>query len=340
MFADDDGGGGGNNNDEDDEYERYKRSRQPQPKQQPVATFRKPAQPRRRHEEEDDQDGRYNNDDEEEVYTGRPRRPVQKKQVRRDDYDDDGDDGGGDILQSNRGRDRGRNNTRTNIPRNVNYTNDNGNGNEEVPSIRQNGMLKSVKFNRGKTIPYDVQQAAKLLLDTYASSAAAAQLMTGRLDDGLEVIAGTACDLAVIDPYVVLRTSRQVRNYTIVLKEVVPVSTFLLACVLKLTYHVPFSDASAEYDPETIQVRPFKGVVSSVGAQTFGCVEEVDAIMQEDATYASLLPQFTAYMKSLSALSPAEVCEESWIAQTLEKFGKIMDGTLVVLKPQKEAPLE
>lgn len=324
VNADDDGGGG------DDEYEQYVRSKQP--------TQRKPV-PRNDFADNEDEDmqppsrpqarqrpaPRNDFADEDDMPMPPPRRPAQRKPTLREEFADDDED--------SHPRQRPIAVRRPRPVRDIDtageFDNDDG-ADESV--ILQNGQRRSTKFARGKTIPFAIQQAARLLRDQFSASVKSVPLMAGRLDDGLEVIAGTTCDLAVVDPYVVLRASFQVTGITVFLKEVVHISYYLLARLLKLRFTVPFRNDVVFYD-EAVQLRPYKGVVSSIEAQPFGCADEVESVLRDDDTYAELLPQFEGYMKSLGPLSPFDVCDEIWVEQTLDKFQQILDGTLVVIKP-------
>ncbi len=301
--------GDDNGGDDDGAYEQYARSRQP--------VNRKPA-PRNEFVEEEDQ---------EDMPPPPPRRPLKRKPTLREEFQEEDED-------SPRQRPVAVRKPTVRPAREVDtageFDNDDDGGDESV--ILQNGQRRSTKFARGKTIPFAVQQAARLLRDQFNASVKAVPLMAGRLDDGLEVIAGTTCDLAVVDPYVVLRASFQVTGITVFLKEVVPISRYLLARLLKLRFTVPFRNDNVLYD-EAVQLRPYKGVVSSIEAQPFGCADEVESVLNDDATYAELVPQFEGFMKSLGPLSPSDVCDDIWVEQTLDKFQQILEGTLVVVKP-------
>lgn len=319
------------NDDDDGAYEQYVRSRQP--------AQRKPV-PRNDFADEDQEDAPrpqarqrpaprndFADEGDDEIHMPPPRRPVQRKPTLREEFADDDED------SNPRQRPVAVRKPMTRPVREVDTTGefDNDDGADESV-ILQNGQRRSTKFARGKTIPFAIQQAARLLRDQFNSSIKSVPLMSGRLDDGLEVIAGTTCDLAVVDPYVVLRASFQVTGITVFLKEVVHISYYLLARLLKLRFTVPFRNDVVFYD-EAVQLRPYKGVVSSIEAQPFGCADEVEGVLRDDEAYAELLPQFEAYMKSLGPLSPFDVCDDIWVEQTLDKFQQILDGTLVVIKP-------
>jgi hypothetical protein len=135
-----------------------------------------------------------------------------------------------------------------------------------------------------------------------------------------------------VDPLVSMVYFADTGSCKIHLKEVVPISTYLLLCVLGCTYFVQVTP-KAKTAPELfsiVPVKPFKGNQGNDNVQTFGTEEILTAKVEPE-----LMEQVKAYMLSLGPLSSVTVSDREWINEQLESFKQILDGKLVPLQDDK-----
>lgn len=135
-----------------------------------------------------------------------------------------------------------------------------------------------------------------------------------------------------VDPLVAMHHFTDTGHCKIYLKEVVPVSTYLLLCALGCTYCIQVTP-KARTAPEaftSVPVKPYKGNTVNENVQTFGA-EEILAKKAEP----ELLEQVKAYMLSLGPMSSMTVADREWINEQLESFKEILEGRLVPLQEDK-----
>ncbi|MBX9636669.1 MAG: hypothetical protein K2Q45_03870 [Nitrosomonas sp.] len=165
----------------------------------------------------------------------------------------------------------------------------------------------------------------------------------------LELLSQCTDEGTMVDPFVVVYKSVYTGTCTIYLKEVVPLSIFLLAIVLKATFYVqvtPKSKTPEEtFDLSTVQLKPFTKNVdeynpTSNKAQPFNIEEAVQRKMQLRGDDASYMDQVTAYMHGIGPLSSFQVCEAEVLEPYLEAIKDIFANKLVVIKDAKKRKLE
>lgn len=135
-----------------------------------------------------------------------------------------------------------------------------------------------------------------------------------------------------VDPLVTMFYFADTGSCKIHLKEVVPISTYLLLCALGCTYFVQVT-AKAKTAPEffgSVPVKPFKGNQNNDNIQPFGA-EEILATKVEP----EMMEQVKAYMLSLGPLSSVTVSDREWINEQMGSFKEILEGRLVPLKEDK-----
>jgi hypothetical protein len=186
-------------------------------------------------------------------------------------------------------------------------------------------------------IPLRAKLAAEELLDQVANKSITLEKKT-KLE--IEALTYHMDEYTIVDPVVSLSASVETGTCRIHLKEVVPISRYIMARVLGASYFVqvtPKAKTPATMYDEVL-VQPYKGSQSAEKSQPFGIEAAVDAKLDdlEDMAPEEFARQTQAYMFTLGPRSTVEVCEIEFIETQSEAFRKILSGDLVPLVPRKD----
>jgi hypothetical protein len=177
-----------------------------------------------------------------------------------------------------------------------------------------------------------ISTRAKLACGTLMDEAADIQL-TKDTKQELEMIMHCTDDGTQVDPLIVLTSSVPTGVCRIYMKEVVPLSLFLLALASKAVYQVQVTE-KAKSKPtffDSVVCRPFKGDANKkIEAQPF----DLANILQVDD---NILEQVTAYMFVIGPVSSQDACDRDFIETHLEKVKEIFNGELVLVEQKSQA---
>lgn len=207
---------------------------------------------------------------------------------------------------------------------------------DDMAKLFRNHDVK-VPIRRGdataRIVPAAVQAAIAVLNDYEESDRA----LGSATMDALLRLRDFPSELVRIDPQVVLYHTVNTGTCLLYLKEVVPVSYYLLARTLGATFRVQLT-AKAKLAPlkfDEVAVREFRGNSHSERYQSFDCERTVDARIEEaletQEVDADFLPQIKTYIYSLGPVSPAEACDVDWLQTKLDAFREIKMRNVQIL---------
>jgi hypothetical protein len=203
------------------------------------------------------------------------------------------------------------------------------------------GMDVSVPITRASSsltkVPFRVQQAAERILESDTMHRADKRVL-----QHLSMVASSPNELCVVDPHVWMRGFVDTGTCRVCLCEALPISEYLLARALRLSFSVQITPKAKtpplEYEEAAasdIVLKPWTGDKPTAShAQPYGCSEQVRARME--SAHPKLVQQVEVYMYALGPLSPALVVELEWVEAQLEAMKKILSGELVPMRPKKK----
>lgn len=201
------------------------------------------------------------------------------------------------------------------------------------------GMEVGVPIRRGQR-GAKVPLRAQLAIDEILSYARSKDItLDGKTLESLTMLTQRPDEFTIIDPLVTLSAVVETGTCKIYLKDVVPVSRYLLARTLGATYFVQVTP-KAKTPPNTfdeVVVKPFKNSQSIDSKQLLGTEDIVEQKLRdlEDVNADELLRQTQAYMFALGPTSTLEASSPEYVETHLEAFRKIHRGELIPIKERQ-----
>ena len=199
--------------------------------------------------------------------------------------------------------------------------------------LKDNQMSGTVRYSATvrRTLPYEVRSAIAVVLacpqDTGLSEEARL-VLEHRLEQSED-------EWTRIDPLVSVCKTLNTGHCNIYLKEVVPISRWLVVRALRCEYALRITGKAhmeaLPYDDNEIVVRPYRGREGAAERYaSFGLAAlDLEGVAGPDA-----LLQVEAYMLQLGPLSPADVCDPTWLDEQGEMVGALLRGERVAMKPK------
>lgn len=215
--------------------------------------------------------------------------------------------------------------------------------------ITKNPIMEQMEFlipidraaSGSEIVPYKAQAAAETLL-FYASANGGNEIALPEAVLGpLRLLVNRVDEFTQVDPLVVISaTLRLPESCAVYLEETLPVSRYLLARALNVSFEVAITpkrrvkgvtlDNNEELE---VSVRPYKGRDDRKRGDTFHLRELVE---QSERMDDNKWVQIQAYMITLGQLPPRRVCDFAFIDEQMENFKKILGGQLKVVRPHKK----
>lgn len=199
--------------------------------------------------------------------------------------------------------------------------------------LKDNQMSGTVRYSATvrRTLPYEVRTAMAVVLgcpqDTGLSEEARL-VLEHRLEQSED-------EWTRIDPLVSVCKTINTGHCNIYVKEVVPISRWLVARALRCEYALRITGKARieglPYDDNEIVVKPYKGHEGAAERYaSFGLAAlDLEGVAGPDA-----LLQVEAHMLQLGPLSPADVCDPTWLDEQAEVVSALVRGERVAMKPK------
>lgn len=204
----------------------------------------------------------------------------------------------------------------------------------EKQGKRMNAVAARKPLSRRK-----ISTRAKLACITLMQEADDIRL-TNDTKEEVEMIMQCTDDGTIVDPQITIYASVPTGTCQIYMKEVVPLSLFLIALACKAMYFVQVTGKSkstpANFD--SVVCKPYKGDAEQQPnmAQPFELEKIInDQLAQEGQE--DKIDQVMAYMYVIGPVSSQDACDREFIETHLEQVKRIFSGEFILVE-QKSAP--
>jgi hypothetical protein len=142
-----------------------------------------------------------------------------------------------------------------------------------------------------------------------------------------------------IDPLITISKTISTGHCNIYVKEVVPVSRFLIARALHATFVLQITGRvktdPQPFDDNEINVRPFRREANSGSfADRYASFGLAELDLERQVNDPDTLDQVEAHMISLGPLKPVDACNPEWLEDQQETVSALLKGERVAMKPK------